>query len=449
MSMSNNYVTLLPSRTQAEAHLSDLLTKRIRTELANERIVRQQRGIVEPSMDDEVAIARAIIAEERHRGPDDGAVAYELDVEDFDRIADAVIAGVLGLGRLQRLLEDPDISDIHVRGSYPVWVKWRNGTRTCVEPIVDSDEELVELIRRAATRLVRNEQRFDAANPELNLQLPDGSRLFATMAVSQHPSLIVRRHRFDISSLDELHDRGMFDDEIRAFLSAAVLARRNIVIAGGTGSGKTTLLRALLNEVPPIERIVTIEDAYELGIERFGERHPDHDALQSRVANVEGRGAVTMADLTKMALRMDPDRVIVGEVRGAEAFPMLMAMSQGNNGSMCTMHADSTRSVFPKLAAYVSMASTGLPVDTVNLIVSSAIHFVVYVENSTGVRRVRSIREVVDTDGLQIISNEVFSATDDGPCQRAYPLRDKTAALLEAHGYQPQTSVSVRQWGAQ
>ncbi|MEY4165326.1 MAG: hypothetical protein RL419_1168, partial [Actinomycetota bacterium] len=192
-----------------------------------------------------------------------------------------------------------------------------------------------------------------------------------------------------------------------------------------------------------------IEDAYELGIERFGERHPDHDALQSRVANIEGRGAVTMADLTKMALRMDPDRVIVGEVRGAEAFPMLMAMSQGNNGSMCTMHADSTRSVFPKLAAYVSMASTGLPVDTVNLIVSSAIHFVVYVENSTGVRRVRSIREVVDTDGLQIISNEVFSATDDGPCRRAYPLRDKTAALLEAHGYQPQTSVSFRQWGAQ
>ncbi|NBP54602.1 MAG: CpaF family protein [Actinobacteria bacterium] len=279
--------------------------------------------------------------------------------------------------------------------------------------------------------------------------MPDGSRLFATMAVSQHPSLIVRRHRFDISSLEELHDRGMFDDEIRSFLSAAVLARRNIVIAGGTGSGKTTLLRALLNEVPPMERIVTIEDAYELGIERFGERHPDHDALQSRVANIEGRGAVTMADLAKMALRMDPDRVIVGEVRGAEAFPMLMAMSQGNNGSMCTMHADSTRSVFPKLAAYVSMASTGLPVDTVNLIVSSAVHFVVYVENSMGVRRVRSIREVVDTDGLQIISNEVFSATDDGPCRRAYPLRDKTAVLLEAHGYQPQGVASMRQWGAQ
>jgi Flp pilus assembly CpaF family ATPase len=398
-------------------------------------MTRQQRGLSEPSIDDELSIAREIIADERSRGPEDGAVAYELDVVEFDRIADAVVAGVLGLGRLQRLLEDPEISDIHVRGTNPVWVKWRNGTRSCVEPIVDSDEELIELIRRAATRLVRNEQRFDAANPELNLQLPDGSRLFATMAVSQHPSLIVRRHRFDISSLKELHDRGMFGDEIRLFLSAAVRAKRNIVIAGGTGSGKTTLLRALLNEVPPNERIVTIEDAYELGIERFADRHPDHDALQSRSANIEGRGAISMSDLTKMALRMDPDRVIVGEVRGAEAFPMLMAMSQGNNGSMCTMHADSARSVFPKLAAYVSMASTGLPVDTVNLIVASAVHLVIYIDNSNGTRRIRSIREVVDTDGLQIISNEIFASVDDGECGTAYPLRDRTAALLDQHGY--------------
>jgi len=431
----SSYVTLLPSRNEAEAQLSALLTQRVRSALASERMTRQQRGLSEPSIDDELSIAREIIADERSRGPEDGAVAYELDVVEFDRIADAVVAGVLGLGRLQRLLEDPEISDIHVRGTNPVWVKWRNGTRSCVEPIVDSDEELIELIRRAATRLVRNEQRFDAANPELNLQLPDGSRLFATMAVSQHPSLIVRRHRFDISSLKELHDRGMFGDEIRLFLSAAVRAKRNIVIAGGTGSGKTTLLRALLNEVPPNERIVTIEDAYELGIERFADRHPDHDALQSRSANIEGRGAISMSDLTKMALRMDPDRVIVGEVRGAEAFPMLMAMSQGNNGSMCTMHADSARSVFPKLAAYVSMASTGLPVDTVNLIVASAVHLVIYIDNSNGTRRIRSIREVVDTDGLQIISNEIFASVGDGECGTAYPLRDRTAALLDQHGY--------------
>ena len=200
-------------------------------------------------------------------------------------------------------------------------------------------------------------------------------------------------------------------------------------------SGKTTLLRALLNEVPPVERIVTIEDAYELGIERFADRHPDHDALQARPANIEGRGAITMADLTKMALRMDPDRVIVGEVRGSEAFPMLMAMSQGNNGSMCTMHADGTKSVFPKLVAYVSMASTGLPVETVNLLVASALHLVIYVDNSSGIRRIRSIREVVDTDGIQIVSNEIFATSDAGDCLSAYPMREATLKLLEANGY--------------
>jgi len=431
----HSHVTLLPTRADAHAALVAELTQRVRRELAADRMERRERGQLEPALQDEIALAREVIEEERRRAPDQGAVAFELTFDEFDRVAESVIASVLGLGRLQPLLEDPDISDIHVRGAAPVWVKRRDGSRVAVEPVVDSDEELIELIRRAATRLVRNEQRFDAANPELNLQLPDGSRLFAAMAVSQHPSLVIRRHRFEISSLEELLHRGLFNGEVGRFLAAAVRARRNIIIAGGTGSGKTTLLRALLNEVPPTERIVTIEDAYELGIERFAEMHPDHDALQSRPANIEGHGEITMADLTRMALRMDPDRVIVGEVRGAEAFPMLMAMSQGNNGSMCTMHADSTRSVFPKLAAYVSMASTGLPVDTVNLLIASAVHFVVYVSNEDGSRRIRSIREIVDSDGAQIVSNEIFCPSEAGGCRSAYPMREQTRRLLESHGY--------------
>ncbi len=142
-----------------------------------------------------------------------------------------------------------------------------------------------------------------------------------------------------------------------------------------------------------------------------------------------------MLDLTKMALRMDPDRVIVGEVRGAEAFPMLLAMSQGNNGSMCTMHADSARTVFPKLAAYVSMAETGLPVETVNLLVATALHLVVHIEVIDNVRRVVSIREVVDADGARIVSNEVFKPGPDGRAVAGYPLRDATLMLLERHGF--------------
>jgi Flp pilus assembly CpaF family ATPase len=254
------------------------------------------------------------------------------------------------------------------------------------------------------------------------------------MEVSARPSLVIRRHRFEISTLSELHLRGLFDETLQDFFAAAVSAKRNIVIAGGTGSGKTTLLRALINEVGANERIVTIEDAYELGLDRFEDLHPDHDALQSRPPNIEGRGEITLADLTRMALRMDPDRVIVGEVRGAEAFPMLMAMSQGNNGSMCTMHADSTKSVFPKLAAYVSMASTGLPIETVNLLVASAIHFVVYIDNTDSVRRVTSVREVVDSDGATIISNEIFNLNIEDGVTTGFPLREQTRKLLFAHG---------------
>ena len=314
-------------------------------------------------------------------------------------------------------------------------MKLADGERQQMLPVVDTDEELVELVRLVATRMGRSERRFDAGNPELNVQLPDGSRLFATMEVSARPSVIIRKHRFELSSLAELEERGLLDHCLHEFLAAAVRAKRNIVICGGTGTGKTTMLRALLNEVPADDRIVTIEDAYELGLDRFESSHPDYDMLQSRPANIEGRGAVSMLDLTKMALRMDPDRVIIGEVRGGEAFPMVLAMSQGNNGSMCTMHADSTRTVFPKLAAYVSMAETGLPVDTVNLLLATALHLVVHIDLIEGVRRVVSVREVVDADGARIVSNEIFAPGLDGRAVPAYPLRDATLTMLERHGF--------------
>jgi len=396
----------------------------------------------QPSAEHEIELAKSTVRAELARL----AAKRPLDSWpplDEDFIVREVIAQVLGLGRLESLLADDDVSDIHVRGCDSVWVKLRNGHRERRRPIADSDEELIALIRRAGTRFSRTEKRFDAGTPELNMQLPDGSRLFAVMEVSTRPSLIIRRHRFELSSLDELRELDVLDHEMQSLLAAMVRSRRNIVIAGGTGSGKTTLLRALINEVPPTERIVTIEDAYELGLEHFADRHPDYDALQSRSANIEGEGEVTLADLTRMALRMDPDRVIVGEVRGAEAFPMLMAMSQGNNGSMCTMHADGTRSVFPKLAAYVSMASTGLPVETVNVIVASALHFVVFIENRDGKRRIASICEVVDTGGNNIVSNEIVSRSGGQPARWPFPLRASTRQLLEQHGFHREYAVQV------
>jgi len=402
--------------------------------LADDRVRRHHEDLPEPSLEEERELARSVAASILARRRTGGEWGFDVLPDPAERVlVEESVSAVLGLGRLEPLLADDDISDIHVRGNRPVWVKMRDGRRREHPPIVDSDAELVDLIRRMATRMGHREQRFDPAHPHLNLQLPDGSRIFAAMEVSRRPTLVVRRHRFEYSSLGELCNRGMMAPEVAGFLAAAVRARRNIVVAGGTGSGKTTLLRALINEIPPSERIVTIEDAYELGIENFEDRHPDHDSLQAREANVEGHGEITMADLTRMALRMDPDRVIVGEVRGAEAFPMLLAMSQGNNGSMCTMHADSGRSVFPKLLAYVSMGPTVPPAETITLLVAGAVHLVVHVRTAGTGRIVSSIHEVAGHSGTDVALNEVWSEGAD--CMPFAALRRPTALLLEEHGF--------------
>ena len=410
------------------------VARAIATALADDRVRRHNEDQLPPSVDEERHMARLTAAGVLAKARPLDAWGFDAIPDPDDRqIIDEAIAQVLGLGRLEPLLEDDEISDIHIRGNFPVWVKTRNGERREHPPIVQTDAELVDLIRRIASRMGHREQRFDPAHPELNLQLPDGSRLFAAMEISSHPTLVIRRHRFEFSAIPQLVERQMMESEVGSFLAAAVRSRKNIIVAGGTGSGKTTLLRALINEIGPLERIVTIEDAYELGIDHFQSAHPDHDALQARTANIEGHGEITMADLTRMALRMDPDRVVVGEVRGGEAFPMLLAMSQGNNGSMCTLHADSARSVFPKLLAYVSMASTGVPTETVNLLIASAIHFVVHVEVRDNVRRITSIHEVVDADGTAIVSNEVYSV--NGTTPQFVALRGATATQLERHGF--------------
>ena len=429
---SNTHITA----DLASKRIREALVARIGEALADERLDRQNRGDVYLSSNSEIDFARQVSSMECARlsasRRQEGLPAFTENEE--QALISRAIDQVLGMGLLQKTLDDPQISDIHVRGNSPIWVKLRNGLRECRPPIVDNDDELIDLIRRTATRMGRSERRFDAGSPELNLQLADGSRLFATMEVSSRPSLVIRKHQFEISSLEDLVVRGMMPHGIAEMFRAMVRSRRNVIIAGGTGSGKTTLLRALINEVPSEERIVTIEDAYELGLERFEHLHPDHDSLQSRPANIEGKGEITLADLTKMALRMDPDRVIVGEVRGAEAFPMLMAMSQGNNGSMCTLHADSTRSVFPKLAAYMSMSSTSLPIETTNLLIASSVHFVVHIEVVRGQRRVSSIREVVDSDGSTIMSNEVVRNVN-GNVGFGYPLREETRELFEENGF--------------
>src|SRR5690606_26813912 len=244
-------------------------------------------------------------------------------------------------------------------------------------PVADSDEELIEQLREIGRRYGLSEREFNPSRPQLNLQLPDGSRLFAVAWVCDRSSVSIRRHRFMKLGLGDLIGLGAIDDALASFLSAAVRARQQIIVAGATGAGKTTMLRALAAEIPASERIVTIETELELGLDRFADVHPDCVALEAREANVEGAGEVTAADLVRMSLRMNPDRVIVGEVRGDEIVPMLNAMSQGNDGSMCTIHADSSATVFNKMALYAMQAPERLPLEATCQLAAAAVDLVV------------------------------------------------------------------------
>jgi pilus assembly protein CpaF len=382
-------------------------------------------------------LARAL---ERHAHQRLGAGRPALEPAEEDEIADAVMALLFGLGRLQPLLDDPDIENINANGCDRVFLRYADGTKRMAAPIADTDAEMVELIRSIGSRMGLAERRFDTASPQLDLQLPDGSRLSAVMSVSARPALSIRRHRYRQITLDQLVDLDAIDGELRSFLAAAVRARKNIIVAGGTNAGKTTMLRALASEIPASERLVTIENSLELGLDAFPETHPDAVALEAREPNLEGEGAITMAQLVRRALRMDPSRVIVGEVLGDEVLSMLEAMSQGNDGSMCTIHANSSDAVFRRIATYAIKSAERLPVEATNLLIAGAIDFVVFIdqrnETATGGwhhRWVSSVREVLDAEGTMVVSNEVFQADRDGRAVPGAPIRCIGDLLL--HGY--------------
>ncbi len=392
--------------------------------------------------EDERAFARKLISSglevEARRRLRDGRAPLDAGVE--DEIGREAYARLFGLGRLQRYLDDLSITDIHVQGHDVVWVKLTDGERRRVDPVADNDDELVELLRTAAARVGRTERRFDAANPELNLQLPGGSRLFAIMEVSARPSITIRKHQFDLALLDDLRTRGTVDTPLQEFLRSAVLARRSIVISGGVGCGKTTLMRALINEIPAEERLVTIEDALELGIDRFDDLHPNVVTLEAREPNIEGQGGISLEQLVRMGLRMDPDRVFVGEVRGSEVLPMLLAMSQGQDGSMCTIHANTARGVFRRLQMYAMLPPHRLAPEDTALLAANPIDLVVHLAQSRDRqgrvdRFVTSVLEVRDAAGAEVVTNEVFRPGADRRATATGALHEETLTALEQVGF--------------
>ncbi len=441
-----------------------------------------------------------------------GDAVVDLTPDDEQRLAQDVLDVLFGMGRLQALIDDDEVENIDVNGCDRVWVTRADGRKHRADPVADSDDELVGLVRAAAVRFGLSERRFDASCPELDLRLPGGSRLSALMAVTERPVLSIRRHRHDDLSIDDLVALGTMDEDVASFLAAAVRARKNIVVAGAMNSGKTTLLRALASAVPARERIVTIEQAFELSLDKHSSRHPDVVALEARPPNLEGVGEITVAQLVRRALRMNADRVIVGEVLGDEVLPMLNAMSQGRSGSMCTIHADSSAGVFRRIASYAVQAPERLAVDAVNLLIAGAVDFVVYLDADVadepgdldddsafdrgaavgpgrrsdrpalpglpglpgplaarsdegaphGWRRgpstqspsefpaprrrqrvVSSIREVIDADGLQVISNELYRPDGDRRAVPCAPVRSATLAELVGAGYRPRGALAA------
>ncbi|MXW98232.1 MAG: CpaF family protein [Acidimicrobiaceae bacterium] len=351
------------------------------------------------------------------------------------------VRGLMGGGALMPLLEREDVENIHILGHDKVILSLANGDRIPGPALAGSEEELVMMIRHLAATAGHTSRRFDTAAPILDLRLASGHRLFAVTAVAERTSIVIRRHRMLQSSLERLAQSGTVTAPMIEVLRAAVRPPNpaNMLVVGGTGAGKTTLLRSLLSEVPQSELVVTIEDTLELHLRSSG-LHERTLALETRTANTEGLGEISMYDLCRAALRMSPDRVIVGEVRGGEVMQLLQAMGIGNDGSLGTIHAGSTRAAINKMLIYAQRSPDSPTPDSVLREISEVLHLLVYIKKlPDGRRAVTSIREVVGYEEGRVATSEVFAPGPDGVGVYVRPFKadGEPLARLMSAGFDP------------
>jgi len=318
------------------------------------------------------------------------------------RLIRAVVDEVLGLGPIQPLVEDETVSEVMVNGPEHVYVE-RNGVITLTDVRFRDDEH----VRRVAERILSAiGRRVDEATPMVDARLADGSRVNITIppATPDHPTITIRKFRRDRYTIEDLIRVGTLDERIAEFLGRCVTFRRNILISGGAGSGKTTLLNALSAFIPRTERIITIEDPVELSLQQ---RHVVR--MEARPPDMQGQHAITQRDLLRNALRMRPDRIIIGEIRGAEAFEMLQAMNTGHEGSLSTVHANSTRDALARVENMVLMSGVDLPVHAIREQIASALDLVVQLQRfPDGSRRVVRVSEVTGMEGLTVTLQDLF-----------------------------------------
>jgi pilus assembly protein CpaF len=318
-------------------------------------------------------------------------------------LVESLIADMLGLGPLEPLIEDETITDIMVNGAKQVYVE-RRGKLELTDVRFRDDDHVMNVATKIVTRIGR---RIDESQPLVDARLADGSRvnIITPPLAIDGPSISIRKFSKKTITLDTMAQQVNISTQMATFLKIAARCRLNILISGGTGSGKTTLLNALSRLIDPTERTVTIEDAAELQLQQ-----PHVVRLETRPPNLEGTGEITMRDLLRNALRMRPDRIILGEIRGAEALDVLQAMNTGHDGSMSTIHANSPREALTRLENMVGMTGINLPSRAVRTQIAAAVHLIAQVNRMRdGVRRVTHVMEVVGMEGDTITTQELFS----------------------------------------
>lgn len=363
--------------------------------------------------------------------------AQAMTPQEDEALRRAVYDLLFRAGRLQPYLDDERVEDIIIQGPHEVWLDYGDGERRRVGPIADSEEELLELLRELARGSGHSERTISTANPTLALSLQDGSRLQAITGLGPMTYAVIRRHRVSHANLDDLVRLGTIDPILRVFLGAAVRAEKNIMIAGKQKAGKTTLMRAMLKEFDPECRFATIQTEDELFAHTNG-YHKQVVSLVGRESNgekdVTGRGAgeVTLLDLMHPALRMSLERIVVGEVRGAEVVAMMQALTNGSGGNLCTIHARRPDIIFDRIAELYALAQENLSEQLAYRQTANGLDFIVYVdmtdETQIGGRRHRYVSHVLELTGIsengRPATNEIFAPGREWGELRAVPKMD-------------------------